>query len=294
MDCRRVKKSMIKYADGGLSGGGREEVGRHLESCQDCAALVEKLSMSALALGSLGPVRMPEESSARVLSAIGSLQKAAKPAGGGFFRSPRVIATAGMITAVLVALAIVVGLYTGDRPGRQERVTEMTVPATEAGSPAATHGFNTQKDVKGEALASLVLPVASVTANNYNQDSIKNMAENLDVKKKFAERYTLSDAINMRVDFNRKLADEFVDAGGDGPVLEAMISYVQSTEPVLLPCYAEKALFSDRSVYIIALCGPPRSGASKELTRTEFWAFNPEKFATNPELSLVWWGQSQK
>lgn len=294
MDCRRAKKSMMEYTDGGLSGGGRGEVGRHLESCRDCAALAEKLSMSASALGSLGRVRMPEESSARVLAAIGSPEKGAKPAGSGFFRSPRVIATAGMIAAVLVALAIVVGLYTGDRPGRQEVVTERTVPATQASSPAATHGLNTQKDFSSNAPASLVMPVASVTANNYNQDSIKNMAENLDVKKKFAERYTLSDAINMRVDFIQKLADEFVGVGGDGPMLEAMISYVQSTEPVLLPCYAEKALFSDRSVYIIALCGPPRSGATKELTRTEFWAFNPEKFTTNPELSLVWWGQSQK
>ena len=293
MDCRRAKKSMMEYTDGDLSGVGREEVGRHLESCRDCAALAKKLSISASALGSLGRVPMPEESSARVLAAIGSPEKAAKPSGGGFFRSPRVIATAGMITAVLVALAIVVGLSTGDRPVRQAVVTEKTLTATQASSPAATRGFNKQEDFSS-AQASLVMPVASVTANNYNQDSIKNMAENLDVKKKFAERYTLSDAINMRVDFIRKLADEFVDVGGDGPMLEAMISYVQSTEPVLLPCYAEKALFSDRSVYIIALCGPPRSGASKELTRTEFWAFNPEKFTTNPELSLVWWGQSQK
>ena len=77
MDCRRAKKSMMEYADGGLSGGGREEVGRHLESCRDCAALAEKLSLSASALGSLGRLRMPEEASARVLAAIGSPETAA-------------------------------------------------------------------------------------------------------------------------------------------------------------------------------------------------------------------------
>ncbi len=133
-----------------------------------------------------------------------------------------------------------------------------------------------------------------MTGNNYNSDSIKSMAEGLDIKRQFAERYSLDDAVNLRVAYVRKICDEFTASGGDGPMLEAMIGFIEQTEPVMLPCYAEHALFSGRVVIIIGLCGPPRSGSTKQLTRTEFWALDPGTFTTSPDTSMVWWGQSIK
>jgi hypothetical protein len=136
------------------------------------------------------------------------------------------------------------------------------------------------------------MPVARATSNNYDNGSMKTMAEGLDVRKQFAQRYTLSDAVNLRVLFSQKLADQFVALGGDGPTLEAMISYIQQSEPVLLPCYAERALFGGQNVIIVGLSGPPRGGNSKMLSRTEFWVMNPEKFVANPDSCIMWWGQS--
>lgn len=295
MHCRRVEKSIMDYADGGLSPSRREEISRHLDSCDDCSALAGKLSLSTSALGSLDPVEMTGEASARVLAAIRRGETSAEH-GGGFFRSPRVIATAGIATAVLIALAIVVGVYTGGGPGTTEKAapgsatTLDTITGTDSGRAVE------EAEVQGGAqapVASLVMPVAAVTSNDYDESSMKAMAEELDVKKEFAERYTMTDAVNMKGAFVEKLADEFSERGGDGALLEAMILFVQTTEPVLLPCYAEKALYAGQTVYIVALCGPPRSGASGKLTRTEFWAFSPEKFLENPDVSLLWWGQSQ-
>jgi len=296
MDCRRARKALMEYSEGGLSKAGRRDIGEHLEACDDCRALSDKLDLSAAALGGLQPVEMPEEASKRVLTAIKSGRVAA-PSGGGFFSSPRTLAAAGAVTAVLVALAIVVGIVTGGKPARKEQVLRSSVPAQTASTQGAAEDAAGQKDLEGMTnapAASLVLPVARATSNNYDQDSIKSMAESCEVKDKFAERYSLSDAINLRVAFIQKLADEFVAVGGDGPMLEAMISYVQSSEPVLLPCYAEQALFSNEDVIIIGLSGPPRGGTSKMLTRTEFWAMNPARFVANPDTCLVWWGQSSR
>ncbi len=296
MDCRRVKKSLMEYADGGLPAGRRDEVSLHLEACTECSAMADRLALSGAALGSLAPVEMPPDTSARVFAAVTAGEETGRAAG--FFRSPRVVAAAGLVTAVLVGLAIVVGLVTGGRDGEETTVTKRGVATQAVSAPAGESALQLeQKDALGEGVlpfASLVTPVARATSNNYDEASMKNMAESLEITESFANRYTLSDAINMRYAFIEKLADEFVAAGGDGPMLEAMISYVQQTEPVLLPCYAEKALFSSQPVYIVVLTGPPRSGATSQLTRAEFWAFNPEKFTANPELSLVWWGQSQK
>jgi hypothetical protein len=279
--------------EGGLSSSRREEMGRHLEVCGECSSIAEKLVLSASALGSMEPFLMPKEVSERVLEHIRTPEKAARRAGG-FFHSPRVIATAGVVTAALVAVAVLVGVFTADRQGT-EQLTRRAAPTQSISAPGFENqgGQNEPGGATEESLGPPPLPVATITANNYNEDSIRDMADGLDVKNKFAERYSLSDAINLRSVFIQKIADEFVDVGGDGPMLEAMITFIQATEPILLPCYAERALFSGQTVYIIALSAPPRSGATKKLTRVEFWALNPEKFAANPDTSLVWWGQCQ-
>lgn len=293
MDCRRARKSLLEYAEGGLSPSRREQVGKHLESCGDCLALADKLAVSAAALEQLTPVEMPDEASHRVLSSMKS-RGASAPAPG-FFHSTRAIATAGIVTAVLVALAIVVGVVTGGKPSHNTQVLQKgqsKTPVSDSGAAGTTAKQVTEPAAEAPPLGSLVLPLAKVTSTDYNDGTMRTMAENLEVKKQFARRYSLSDAINLRIVFIQKLADQFVAVGGDGPTLEAMISFIQKSEPVLLPCYAEKALYSGRNVIIIGLCGPQRGGKSNMLTRTEFWALNPDKFVSNPDLSLEWWGQS--
>ena len=294
MDCRRVRKSLMDYVDGGLSEARRKEVSRHLKSCEDCSTLAEKLTASASALSTLAPEKMSQGASRRVLGALESPAKAIPVVG--FFRSPRALAAAGAAAAVLVALAIVVGVFTLGGPGKKPQLSKSAQKKQAAGTAEdqASSEQNYMQTTGSAPAATLVLPVAKITENNYDQDSAKAMAENLEVKNKFADRYSMSDAINLRVSFTKKLADDFSTLGGDGAMLEAMISFIQSTEPVLLPCYVEKAQFAGENVYIVGLCGPPRGGDVKKLTRTEFWAFNPDEFASDPEASLAWWGQSIK
>ena len=294
MDCRRVRKSLMDYVDGRLSETRRGEVGRHLESCENCSALAEKLTTSASALSGLAPVKMPQEASRRVIGALKSPGKAAHA--GRFFRSPRALAAAGTAALVLVAL-VVVGVFTLGGPGKKSQLSKSAQQSLAAGAAEKSQTSPELSVMPGTTPASvdtLVLPVANITENNYDQDSIKKMAENLEVKNKFAERYSASDVNNLRESYTRKLASDFTDLGGDGAMLEAMISYVQSAKPVLLPCYVEKAQFAGETVYIIGLCGQSRGDDSKKLTRTEFWALNPDKFESDPEASLVWWGQSIK
>jgi Putative zinc-finger len=291
MNCRRAKKSLIEYVDGGLSKADREEVSRHLESCGDCSALAAKLKTSASAFSKLDPVTMPQQASRRVLGTLKSPGKA--PRAVGFWHSPRALAAAGGVAAVLVALAVVVVVFAVGGPGTKPQQSESAVEKQAAGTAEDAQVLST-RTAPSAPTAALVLPVAKITRNNYNEDSAKTMAESLEVKKKFAERYTMSDAINLCVVFTKKLADEFTQLGGDGAMLEAMISFVQSTEPVLLPCYVEKAQYAGENVYIVGLSGPPFGGDTKNLVRTEFWAFNPDEFGADPEASLVWWGQSLK
>jgi hypothetical protein len=176
------------------------------------------------------------------------------------------------------------------KPQLSKNVQQTVASGVSEESPADKGAQSSASAPAGE----LALPVARVTEMNYNQESAKAMAEHLEVKNAFAERYSMSDVVNLRSTFAQKLADDFSTMGGDGAALEAMISFIQSTEPVLLPCYVEKAQFAGENVYIIGLCGPPRSGDVKKLTRTEFWALNPQEFTSNPEASLCWWGQSIK
>ncbi len=294
MDCRRARKALMEYVDSGLPDGVAAEVRSHLEDCPGCSSAADRLSLSRSALGSLERVAMPAEASRRVMEELKTESGNSRRASG-FLRSPRTIATAGLVTAVLVAAAIIVGLYTSRGPSGRQSLTEKSAPAES--KPVSAPGREERQDSgagPGPSGGPMVMPVAAVTANNYDKDSIESMAKNLEVKKKFAERYTLADAVTLRVLFCQKLADDFVAAGGDGPTLEAMISFASGSEPTLLPCYAEKALFSGQPVIIIGLSGPPRNGATRSLTRTEFWAFSTEKFVADPSVSIVWWGQSQE
>lgn len=293
MGCRKTRKALMDYADGRLPGEAAARVRAHLDDCRECSRAADRLALSRAALASLGRAAMPGEAGARTLEALA--ERSARPRGAtGFLRSPRAVAAAGLVTAVLVSLAIVIGLYTARGPSDTPALTEKSAPEG-ASSPVSTRVPGESRDLTRSApAASMVMPVASVTANNYDRNSIESMAKELEVKKEFARRYTLADAVNLRVSFGRRLADDFMKAGGEGPLLEAMISFVNEGEPTLLPCYAEKAFFTGEPVIIIGLAGPPRNGETPNLTRAEFWAFSLEKFLSDPDLSLVWWGQSQE
>lgn len=288
MYCRRVKKSLMEYAGGGLDESHRDQIGRHLASCQQCAVLAEKLSLSASALSTLEVVEMPEQATRRILVRVESADEV--PSGPGFGHSPRTLATAGLVVAALVTAAIIVGITVPGGPAKKVELSQKTQQTMATG--AADKTAESSQPATPANTAAIPLPIARMTGNNYNSDSIKSMAEGLDIKRQFAERYSLDDVVNLRVSYVRKICDEFTTSGGDGPMLEAMIGYIERTEPVVLPCYAEQALFSGRVVIIIGLCGPPRSGSTKQLTRTEFWALDPGTFPTSPDTSMVWWGQS--
>ncbi len=117
MHCRRVRKSLMEYAEGGLNELRRDQVARHVASCEECAGLAEKLSLSASALSTLEPLRMGDEASLRVGARLES--ERGLPSGGGFMRSPRALATAGLVAAALVAAAIVVGITVPGGPAKK-------------------------------------------------------------------------------------------------------------------------------------------------------------------------------
>ena len=107
------------------------------------------------------------------------------------------------------------------------------------------------------------------------------------MKKEIAQNYTMSHAINYCDLYKRKMADMMVDAGQDGAMLEAMITYIETSEPVLLPYYAESARFTGVHVYVIGLAGPRRTEKSEKLTRTEVWVMDPVKFQARPDTAIV-------
>jgi hypothetical protein len=291
MDCRQVRKSLLEYSRGDRHVGRREEIERHLETCDGCALIAEKLELSSAALSGLEPVRMSDAAAERVFYKVKKRAGAARSPGAGvsLLRSPRALAGAAAVVGVMVALAVVVGIYTGGDTSRDTQTRQAETAETTADEAASKTGTTIPASVASGALP---LPIAAATANDYDQESMRTMAEKLEVSEKFASSFSLSDAVNLKISFIRKLADDFVDVGGDGAMLEAMMTFVQTTEPVLLPCYVEKAHFTGREVYIIAFSAPPRSGTSTRLTRTEFWAFDPVTFSQDPEASLLWWGQS--
>jgi hypothetical protein len=131
------------------------------------------------------------------------------------------------------------------------------------------------------------MPVVKVSSTDYTPQSLRTMVESLPVRRQFADGLTMSDAAMLRATYTRKAADEFLRLGQDGAELEAMISYITATEPVMLPCYVESALFGGRRVWVIGLAAPPRSGKAVGLSRTEMWVMDPASFEANPDGSVV-------
>ena len=171
-------------------------------------------------------------------------------------------------------------------PQTAHKEAEGVSPASTPASLPASFPSETAGNV-----ASLVLPVVRVTANDYTPEALRATFEKLPVRREFAQRYTMSDAVNLCESFKRKAGEDFTALGQDGAVLEAMITYTEQGEPILLPCYMEKAKYQGQPVWIIGLAAPLRSGKSVNLTRMDVWVMNPDKFVENPDSGVVaFWG----
>jgi len=299
MSCRGIRKSLLGYADGTLPGEEREAVRRHIESCPSCALAAGKLELSGRALGSVGPAAPGDRASGRVLAAVMSGLEG-EPGGraGGFsrlLRSRQALAVGAAAAAVIVAVSVfvAVGLDRGGRSGTtelEERAAgdAASGTASELAAPAAAEQRKEAAGPEGAvSQGPPPLPLVTATANDYTPDSLRAMVESLPVRGQFAERYSLADAAVLGPTFAKKAADEAAAQGIDGPELEAMISYVTSGEPALLPCYVEKASFGGREAWIIGFSAPPRTGDSVKLSRTEFWVLDPVMFTQNPDGSIL-------
>jgi len=298
MSCRRFRKTLIDYTDGSLDEARSKSIEKHLASCVGCRSAVEKMSLSRSALSSLITVGMPEEASSRVSSNLMAVargeRKAPAPSQGrlGFLWSPRTLAAAGTGIAILIGIILVVLAYTGpgitdrnEQKGLATGVNTQPVSKGRAPSPATSEKAFTRDVLPSGAAA--ILPVVKVSQTNYDEKSLKSAFDKMELKKVIARTCTMSHAISMGGLFRRKMADMMVEAGSDGAMLEAMITFLTSSEPVLLPYYAENAQFTGQHVYIIGLAGPRRTGQTTKLNRTEVWVMSPEKFQASPDASIV-------
>ena len=297
MSCRRFRKSLIEYVDGGLPDERAEAIREHVEGCETCKAAVEKLEFSRSALSSMEAVNMPEASAERVAAVLRISADSARPAFHsltsrlGFFTSARGLAYAGVAAAVIIGLVIVVIAFGGSGKVGQSRLATGSIPdnGTAPASELSTSPGQ-QKANKGfvpSGIAS-IMPAVKVSSTNYDESALRSTFDNMEVKKEIADTYTMSHAINYCDMYKRKMADMMVDAGEDGAMLEAMITYIETSEPVLLPYYAECANYTGIHVFIIGFAGPRRTAKTEKLSRTEVWVMNPAKFAANPDSSIVY------
>jgi anti-sigma factor RsiW len=293
MSCRRFRKSLVEYADSRLEGGKEEALLSHLQTCEGCTGDLAKLQLSRAALSSLGNFEMPAAATERVAATIRNTAQAA-PERSRFSRAidsmstPRNLGTAGAAVAAVLAIAIVVLAYTGG--GRESALNRKPAETTAPASATDVNGASNKQAYSGvPSLAATIMPAVKVSKNNYDDGSLRQTFDDMEIRKKIATDYGMIQAISLCDLYRRKVADMMVDAGEDGAMLEAMISYITSSEAVLLPYYAEHALYSGQPVFIIGLAGPRRTGQSTRLTRTEIWVMSPEKFASSsPETSIVY------
>ncbi|MBU1669719.1 MAG: zf-HC2 domain-containing protein [Actinobacteria bacterium] len=292
MNCRQARKALIEYNDGSLVPEDSVRIDEHLASCPGCAAMAEQINLSGAALSSLQPVLMSDAAASRVRASIRaeapSMRTGRSAAVFGFLQRPATLAVAGAVAAILVAVAVVVGVYTGP-PEETTTVSEYSKEAGTSG-PGMSNPASMSEDALAPGMARVGLPTPEVKVSNtdYNGESLRAMFEDLDVKKQYSANYSMGDAVQLRGNYTDRAALEFQAMGGDGGMYEAMVSYITSSEPVMLPCYLEKALFTGQSAYIIGLAAPSRSGDSKNLNRVEVWVMSPEKFTANPNTSILY------
>lgn len=296
MSCRRMRNSLVQYADNELEGARADEVRAHLESCERCRSAARKLHLSREAISSLDGLSVPEDSVGRIFDAV-KARLGAKPSVRerladrlGFLNTPRGAHAAGVALAVLIVLSVAVFAYIGPgnetdpAPGTKDvaRESETTVPASFGEEPKP------DTDAQAPALAATIMPVVKVSETNYDQDSLKASFEEMEIRRRIAQEYNMSHCIQYGRMYREKVADMMVDAGQDGAMLDAMMTFVTNSEPVLLPYYAEHCRYTGQEVFVMGFAGPKRTASSNKLTRTEVWVLSPEKFPAGPDSSIVY------
>lgn len=288
MSCRRFRKSLVEYADGRLDGPRLRKVEEHLSTCEGCGRAVDLLGLSRKALSSLDVVEIPDDASERVIAGLRAGgdrgEKVRKPRRGfDVLLSPRGLAAAGAALAVMICAVVLVVSYTG--PTAPEKDAKPLANVTEEATRAPS-GEDLKHSVPPAGAVSIA-PVVRVSQNNYSEDSLRTAFDTLEIKERIADTCTMGHAISMGKTFRRKMADMMENAGSDGAMLEAMITYLTNSEPVLLPYYAENALFTGQSAFIIGLAGPRRMGETTNLNRTEVWVMSPARFSNSPDSSII-------
>lgn len=298
MSCRRFRNTLIDYADGRLDGAGSEKVANHIESCEKCARAFEMLTLSRSALNSVEAVPMPAQAGARVSRNLAAYARGDRKAPRlaesrfGFLTTPRVLAATGTGVAILLSIVLVVVAFTGppasDKNGSNKFASGVSsTPSGKAPGPGDSKSLDRLASEALPSAAAAILPVVKTSQTDYDENTLKTTFDNMEIKKQIADTCTMGHAISMGGIFRRKMADMMVDVGCDGAMLEAMITYLTNSEPVLLPYYAENAMFTGEAVFIIGLAGPRRMGQTTNLNRTEVWVMSPEKFPASPDSSVV-------
>ena len=70
LGCRRVRGAFSPYLDRRLDERARARVDAHLDGCDDCRGALRVLELTALALASAGPARVPSDLAGRTTRAV--------------------------------------------------------------------------------------------------------------------------------------------------------------------------------------------------------------------------------
>ena len=122
--CEHYLKAINELVDGTLGPLRRAELELHLESCDDCRALVEDLQQIARAAGALGPAAPPETVWTRV---VGRLREEGRIATRPRWTSGRTLSLALAATLVLaVSASLLLLLPRGEAPAPDEGTPSAT------------------------------------------------------------------------------------------------------------------------------------------------------------------------
>lgn len=303
MDCKKARR-LIKRGKS-MDPETSSKLRIHLEKCQSCRLIFERIEISNKALQALKPLQLPEEKKRDILDAIRKEKgKGRKASTVKWFQSPRNLAIAAGAVACLIAILVVVGLgvFQG-KPGYQEisiQKSEKEVP--KAPVDGAVEEYSESKDfISGLNAPQRLGPLVTFSDNNYDQSSLRETFENLVERKSVAKNFTCASAILLGFEYRQKIIEEYkkleakeslsicsANAPSDeASTLAKMLYYVTSGEPVQLPIYVERAKFNGESVIIIGLAGPRFGRKSSKLKRFDVWVLDPYKFEKNPDSSIV-------
>ena len=302
----KIKKLLSEYMDGYLRPDKARMVEGHLATCPSCRETKDELEVAVKACGELPWVEMPLEVETSILEMIREEESIARRRSRLLSRLPRpaiVAAGAGVVSAIIAVVLVIsltggggeVALREAEKPEEKGAVTTEEASPTFPMEAPPTMGLKQNllnlASGLGQAVGVIPQPVVAKTDNDYDQSSIRDLAEQLPVHHLVATEYTMADAINLGREFLSLILEQLPSMGEQNATLESMVKFITKEEPVALPVYAEKAKFQGKDAWIIGLAAPPRSGDSNDLSRLEIWVLNPESFSQDPNSSILFFGE---